>query len=262
MKSALTTVAFFAVLAGCDPVEDELGDPGDLDPSLEGPADDVELADAEDLVSSEESALRHCYCRAPYACVHSSSPSHMYSGAHWAMRKAGVSDSSLIQTYGDVRASVGTHCPESGTTWSAATDIASGSSPCARTRALRRQGFAAWYRVPPSFSRHIHAVYAGAPEMKQSLKNQVASFLQGRNGLASNGVDSICPITAAEKAAVIAAREHRYPCSPGGLYCGTDVVWGYRNTLYRCNSNHTASAVRSCRRGCDINPSGIADACR
>src|SRR5205085_3130145 len=125
----------------------------------------------------------------PFTCGHSSSPSHMFSAAHAAMLRAGVGDGLLIQTFGDAPASVGTHCPEPGTTDSAATDIVSGSAPCTRTRALRMQGFAAWYRVPPSFSRHIHAVYAGAPVLKSSLQSQVASFLQGRNGLASNGVD-------------------------------------------------------------------------
>ncbi len=60
----------------------------------------------------------------------------MYSGAHAAMLRAGVGDSLLIQTFGDAPASVGTHCPEPGATYSAATDISSGSSPCSRVHDL------------------------------------------------------------------------------------------------------------------------------
>lgn len=247
---------------GCGPIED-LEDSDAM--STTGEADEIELSD-DDLASTSD-ALSRCFCPQPFTCGHSSSPSHMFSAAHAAMLRAGVTDSLLIQTFGDAPASVGTHCPEPGTTDSAATDIVSGSSPCTRTRALRKQGFAAWYRVPPSFGRHIHAVYAGAPVMKSSLKSQVASFLSGRNGLASNGIDTVCPITAAEKAAVRAARDGDSTpssggkCVPGGFYCGTDKVEGARNSLYRCNADRSASLVRACSHGCSIN-SGDDDSCK
>lgn len=50
-------------------------------------------------------------------------------------------------------------------------------------------------------------------------------------------------------------------CSAGGFYCGGDKVSGSKNTLYRCNSNGTASAVQSCGNGCAVRP-GEDDACR
>jgi hypothetical protein len=50
-------------------------------------------------------------------------------------------------------------------------------------------------------------------------------------------------------------------CVPGGYYCGGDKVSGNSNTLYRCNSNGTATAVESCSRGCAVRP-GRDDACR
>ena len=150
-----------------------------------------------------------CYCTGKFACGHSKSPSYMYSAAHKAMNAAGVPDSLLTQTYGDAAASVGTHCPEPGHTYSLATDIQSGSNPCGRTHALRLHGFAAWYRTAPEFpgNNHIHAVYPG-PGMKSSLVHQVSSFLEGRDGLAGNKIDHHCPITQAEKDAVRKVQGH------------------------------------------------------
>ena len=260
IRRLLPVLSLLALPLGCGPVED-LEDSEAM--ASTGADDEVELSD-DDLASTSD-ALSRCFCRQPFTCGHSRSPSHMFSSAHAAMLRAGVSDGLLIQTFGDAPASVGTHCPEPGTTDSAATDIVSGSAPCTRTRALRMQGFAAWYRVPPSFTRHIHAVYAGAPVLKSSLQSQVSSFLQGRNGLASNGVDTVCPITSAERAAVRAARDgdnnNGGSCVPGGYYCGTDKVSGARNSLYRCTADRTASFVRACNHGCSINP-GEDDSCR
>ena len=250
--------AVLALPLGCGPTED-LEDATAM--AAEGGADEVELSD-DDLATSSD-ALSRCFCRQPFTCGHSSSPSFMFSAAHAAMLRAGVGDGLLIQTFGDAPASVGTHCPEPGTTDSAATDIVSGSAPCTRTRALRRQGFAAWYRVPPSFTRHIHAVYAGAPSLKSSLQSQISSFLQKRNGLASNGIDTVCPITDGEVAAVRAARNggSTGTCTVGGFYCGTDELAGARNSLYRCTADHTGALVRACSHGCSINP-GEDDSCR
>lgn len=228
---------------------------------------DEEMSDDQMTASGE---LGACFCPAPFTCKHSSSPSRMFSGAHAAMLRAGVTDASLIQTFGDAPASVGTHCPEPGVTWSAATDISSGSSPCTRTRALRMQGFAAWSRTPPSFSSHIHAVYAGTPALKSSLKSQITSFLAGRNGLKNNAIETNCAITTAEKNAVRAVRDGNNPppppqpgtCVPGGFYCGGDKVTGNANTLHRCNADgKTAAVVRACKHGCSVNP-GDDDSCR
>ncbi len=225
-----------------------------------------ELAGDDTMVASSE--LGSCFCAAPFTCQHSNSPSRMFSGAHAAMLRAGVGDGSLIQTFGDAPASVGTHCPEPGVTWSAATDIVSGSNPCARVHDLRMQGFAAFSRGPPSFSVHIHAVYAGTPVLKSSLQSQLNSFAAGRNGLANNEIETHCPITQAERNAVSAVRNGGGggggggTCVPGGLYCGGDKVSGSASTLFRCNSDaKTASVVRACSHGCSVN-AGDDDSCR
>ncbi|WP_394829376.1 hypothetical protein [Pendulispora albinea] len=190
----------------------------------------------------------------------------MYPAAYSAIKRAGVTDSQLTQTYGDAEASVGTHCPEPGTKYSAATDVTSTSSPCTRVHRLRMEGFAAWSRVPPTFSAHIHAVYAGTPVLKQSLKNQINSFYQKRNGLANNAIDTICPITQAEIDAVRRVQGGGGggggSCVAGGSYCGGDKVTGDPNTLYRCNADgKTATVIRSCAHGCSVN-SGRDDSCR
>ncbi|MBX7098630.1 MAG: hypothetical protein K1X89_13060 [Myxococcaceae bacterium] len=252
-----TLCGALAVASGCGPIVDG--------------ADDAEAGDTEAVSSSE---LRTCYCPQPYTCGFSSSPSRMYSGAHAAMLRAGVGDGSLIQTFGDASASVGTHCPEPGATYSAATDIDPGGSPCARVHNLRMQGFAAFYRVPPSFGYHIHMVYAGTPSLKSSLRNQIDSFLRGHNGLASDGYETHCAITAEEKAAVRAVLNGNAPpssggsssgsgsCVPGGSYCGGDKVSGNASTLYRCGSDgKSATVIRSCSHGCSVNP-GRDDSCR
>lgn len=235
------------------------------DVTTSDPFGEEELAGDDTMVATGE--LGSCFCPAPFTCQHSSSPSRMFPGAHAAMLRAGVTDASLIQTFGDAPASVGTHCPEPGVGWSAATDVSSGSNPCARVHALRMEGFAAWSRTPPSFSTHIHMVYAGTPSLKSSLKSQLNSFAVGRNGLANNEVETRCPITQAERAAVNAVRNGGTPpppgaCVPGGFYCGGDKVTGNANTLYRCNADaKTATVVRACAHGCSVN-AGDDDSCR
>ncbi len=219
----------------------------------------------QEVVQGAEEALGGSghYCPAPYTGGHSSSPRYMYPGAHGAMLAAGVSDAALIQTFGDAPASVGTHCPEPSVSYSDATDIDPGASPCGRVHALRMQGFAAFYRVPPSFSHHIHAVYAGAPVMKQSLKGQLNSFYAGRNGLVSNSIETNCRITQEEIDAVRAVASGHTGggggggggsgggCVVHGTYCGGDKVGGDASTLYRCNGA-TASEVQHCANGWDV----------
>lgn len=227
-------------------------------------ADDDEEMSEQDAVATSSSALGRCYCAQPYTCGHSISPSYMYPAAHAAMVAAGVGNGALLQTYGDAPASAGTHCPEPGTHYSAATDITTSSNPCGRVHALRMRGFAAWYRRPPTFSSHIHAVYAGTPALKTSLRNQIASFLSGRNGLVSNAIDNICPITQAEKNAVSNVHNGGSSggggggsCVPGGHYCGGDKVSGDASTLYVCGGG----VLRHCAHGCSVNP-GTDDSCR
>lgn len=54
---------------------------------------------------------------------------------------------------------------------------------------LRKVGFAAWLRVPPSFDEHIHAVALGDRDASQSAKVQMLDYRAGRNGLANKGPD-------------------------------------------------------------------------
>jgi hypothetical protein len=55
-------------------------------------------------------------------------------------------------------------------------------------QALRKAGFAAWLRTPAQgFAYHIHASAIGDREMSGIAREQVQSYFNGRNGLASNG---------------------------------------------------------------------------
>jgi len=56
--------------------------------------------------------------------------------------------------------------------------------------ALRRVGFAAWYRTEAQgFDPHIHAVAIGDKQLHPTAARQVEAYRVGRNGLASNGPD-------------------------------------------------------------------------
>lgn len=238
------------------------------------PEVDDETAEGTSATSSDAVSGRTCYCSGDYACGRSRSTSYMFPRARTALSAAGVSTDELTQTFGDATASVGTHCPEPGLAYSAATDIAASDSPCTRTRRLRLQGFAAWYRTAPEFTGnvHIHAVYAGGYGLKGSLVRQIDSFLDGRDGLRSNNYDYHCPITEQEKEAVRDARAGRSTsngttsagttggCHPGGLYCGGNKVSGDASSLYRCTSGSSGELVERCSSGCSVNP-GANDSC-
>lgn len=56
--------------------------------------------------------------------------------------------------------------------------------------ALRKAGMAAWLRTPlQGFTYHLHAVVIGHPLLSPSAAGQVTAYLNGRNGLRSNGPD-------------------------------------------------------------------------
>lgn len=61
-----------------------------------------------------------------------------------------------------------------------------------KVRALRRVGFAAWYRSPSEgpWPAHIHAVLIGNDRLAPSARRQADAYLAGRNGLANNGRDT------------------------------------------------------------------------
>jgi hypothetical protein len=98
-------------------------------------------------------------------------------------------DTRVTQTIGDHPESRGTHRVDgtlNGEPYCAAVDLTVEGLNHAKVEEWVRQlgecGFAAFYRRPPLFSEHIHAVYAGVP-MKPVLKRQVLSYLEGMNGL-------------------------------------------------------------------------------
>ena len=55
---------------------------------------------------------------------------------------------------------------------------------------LRRAGFAAWLRVPPSFTFHIHAVVVGHPALALSAAAQVEELRKGGDGLVGSAPDN------------------------------------------------------------------------
>jgi len=108
-----------------------------------------------------------------------------------ASRRAGIQDVDrrVTQTIGDHEDSRGTHRADgvlNGEPYCAAIDLHVDNLSKVRIRDwlrhLGESGFAAFYREPPLFGEHIHAVYAGLP-MKPVLKRQVRSYLEGKNGL-------------------------------------------------------------------------------
>ena len=141
---------------------------------------------------------------------------------HWGLhptasdhlRCAGVPAARITQTIGYATASAGTHAPDgrvAGVQYAAATDISTRSLSSADIRTLlsrlANQGFAAWYRWPghdgwpSSQSPHIHAIYVGAA-MKSSLRSQVRSWLDDRNGLVSNTRYGFYSWTSAQQALI------------------------------------------------------------
>jgi peptidoglycan hydrolase-like protein with peptidoglycan-binding domain len=89
---------------------------------------------------------------------------------------------------GGVDASAGTH--DGG----GALDISvSGMSSATRTKlltALRKVGFAAWYRTPAQgFAYHVHAMAISDPDLSSGAQHQTGDYYLGMNGLAGRGAD-------------------------------------------------------------------------
>lgn len=109
----------------------------------------------------------------------------------WAERKSGVK---IRPTQGSwstaVAASSTTHAA------GAAVDLSvRGLNPPqlrSLLKALKDAGFAAWHRtaVAGLWSEHIHAIGILDPSASSSAKAQVKSYLDGRDGLKGNRVDS------------------------------------------------------------------------
>lgn len=86
-----------------------------------------------------------------------------------------------------VGASAGTHDGGGVVDIRTSTMSRSGQEKC--VQALRKAGFAAWLRVPPAFSTHIHAVAIGDRELSSAAKSQIAQWRNDTNGLANHGPD-------------------------------------------------------------------------
>jgi hypothetical protein len=89
---------------------------------------------------------------------------------------------------GGVDASAGTH--DGG----GALDISvNGMSSTTRTNfitALRKVGFAAWYRTPAQgFAYHVHAEAISDPDLSSGAQHQTGDYYLGMNGLAGRGAD-------------------------------------------------------------------------
>ncbi len=110
----------------------------------------------------------------------------------------GITADGITQTIGNAAASAGTHAQDGtadGHPYTAAVDLRVIGLSQSQIRQyiadLAAVGYAGWYRqpgadgVPSDWSPHIHAVWVGAP-MKASLRNQVRSWVDGRNGLVSD----------------------------------------------------------------------------
>jgi len=87
-----------------------------------------------------------------------------------------------------VGASAGTH--DGGGVVDIRTDTMSRSGQDKCVQALRKAGFAAWLRLPPTFGTHIHAVAIGDKELSPTAKSQIQQWREDRNGLANRGPDT------------------------------------------------------------------------
>lgn len=88
---------------------------------------------------------------------------------------------------GGVTASAGTH--DGGGVLDVSVDGMTDKQIRAAVKWKRRAGFAAWYRNWPG-NRHIHAVLLGHRSASPGAKDQMAAYLNRRDGLAGNLLDT------------------------------------------------------------------------
>jgi hypothetical protein len=255
-------------------------DPSVFDDDEAVPTDDIPVEDAEDVADLGDSDIAELLADTTIKAALLRWGLH--PRASDALRSIGVSASRITQTIGSASASAGTHKQDGtvgGHPYTAATDFSVRGLSTAQIKNLLEKmgkvGFAAWYRqpgrdgVPSSWAPHIHAVYANA-KMKSALRSQVRSWLNGRNGLASNTTyrfytwSSTAKTTVRNKfnASAGGTTNGGSTCVVGGTYCGGNKVSGDRNTLYRCTGAGAPAVVRHCAAGCVIMPAGQDDRCR
>ena len=114
----------------------------------------------------------------------------MKRALEWAERQDGVPTLQLSQgAYsGSVAASGSTH--DGGGSVDIRTSVMSEAQRRKVMKALKRAGWAAWYRDErDGFSPHIHAVLIGDKQASNSARWQMGEFDAGRNGLTSQRAD-------------------------------------------------------------------------
>jgi hypothetical protein len=91
---------------------------------------------------------------------------------------------------GGVSASAGTH--DGGGAMDISVKRGCGLHKAATVAALRRVGFAAWYRptIPGTWEEHIHAIAISDSDLSSGAAAQVADYWFGRDGLAGHGPDT------------------------------------------------------------------------
>ena len=248
--------------------------------AAEVPEDDASTFDTDDATATLDVPLEDTDEENP-AVIYAAQPLLKWGlapRASDALRAAGIPSWRIMQTIGSAAASAGTHLQDgtvNGHPYCAATDISvSGMSSTQIANLLERLakvGFAAWYRHNGfdhwAGVNHIHAVYANL-KMKSSLRSQVYSWLDNRNGLIGNAIYLFHHWSSAARAVVrskFAQSAHGTTnggssCFAGGLYCGGDKITGSSSTLYRCTGTGDPTVVKHCANGCRIN-SGTDDSC-
>lgn len=89
---------------------------------------------------------------------------------------------------GGVAASAGTH--DGGGALDINIDALGEKQRWQAVHALREVGFAAWYRTPPAFPYHVHAIAIGDTDLSSGAADQVDAYRNGQNGLADHGPDN------------------------------------------------------------------------
>ncbi len=111
------------------------------------------------------------------------------SALEWVEKKSGQTIILTQGSYnpGGVSASAGTH--DGGGTVDIRTIHLSRKKRIQLMHWLKKAGFAAWYRKPPVFPYHIHAVLLAHRTASAGAKAQMTSYLNHRSGLVGDAYD-------------------------------------------------------------------------
>jgi len=146
--------------------------------------------------------------------------------------------------------------------WNLPTSI----SPQKAVLELRKAGLIAWYRTKAQgFDPHFHTLDYGCPGMSPSAQRQVTSWLNGRNGLASNGPDDGPRVTIPKVAPKVGA-----PVKPfridgvdishwqaGALDFGKAQAAGVRWVYHKCTEGTGYTDDRYSGRRAEVGKAGL-----